>query len=439
VIALVIIILIGGAAALLYLYPNVGHKILRTPTATTTTRTSSSTTASISSNSTTSTSSSCTSACVLQLVRSGSGPLLTSPLTTPMSSTDFPGDGPCCSQPNDFSNEINYTDNGNLWILQGDLEPMGRAWAIANSSGLNLNYQTCPTSGNLSNCGPYAEFHAGEAFDDSAIYVDLGALPILPPGAKAAPLFGMAKDISFSPSLTTVPANATVFSVEVNLVQQNFNGCTNDTGSGCTYEDIAYDSAALGFDVGGNYDVASIAEVCGNGVSCASPSLQMSAYTSNGGASVVQTLRTVTNTTFSSQHKLTIATDRRTFIDFYVDNQLIYSSSTMPIEQSPATPGALELSMRTSVNNETEEATFSNVTVYGNSTIAAGGLSAGMTLVVTGPNGFAAAGNANSSGYAVVDVSADPADLVVSVTLNGNSIANYSSPVSAGAEFVITS
>jgi hypothetical protein len=357
-----------------------------------------------------------------------------------MPSTNFQGDGPCCSQPNDFSNEINYTDHGNLWILQGDLEPMGRAWALANSSGLTLNYQTCPTSGNLSNCGPHAEFHAGEAFDDSGIYADLGALPILPSGSKDTPSFAPNRYLSSTSSpLTLVPANATVFSIVVNLERQDFSGCTNDTGSGCTFEDIAYDSAALGFDVGGNYDVVSIAEVCGNGIPCSSPALQMSAYTSNGGASVVQVLKTITNPTFTSQHRLTIATDRRTFISFYVDNELIYSNSTIPIEQNPSASGALEISMHTSVNNQTEVATFSNATVYGSSTVTATGLSSGMTLVVNGPNGFTATGAANSSGIATVDVSPELSNLTVSVNLNGNLIANYSSPVSAGAEFALSS
>ncbi|MDH2900790.1 MAG: hypothetical protein PXY39_07435 [archaeon] len=436
VIALIIVILAGGALALLYLYPNIGRA---TGTTTTPTSSSSSTTTSSSSITTstnTTTTTNCTSSCSLQLVKSGSGPVLNSPMTTTMSSINFSGDGPCCSQPNDFANTINYTDNGNLWVVQGDLEP-GAAWASANSSGLTISYKACADQSNLTNCGPYAEFHAGEAYDDIAIYGDLGAVPALPPGQKASPLFGMNRGFSFSPALTTVPSSATVFSIEVNLAQQNFNGCTNDTGSGCTYEDFAYNSATFGFDVGGNYDVVSIAEVCG--ISCASPALQMSAYTSNGGASVVQVLKTLTNSTYSPQHKLTIATDRKTFIDFYVDNQLIYSSSTIPIEQNPTSSGALEFSMRTSMNNETEVATFSNLTAYSSSTISASGLSSGMTLVVLGPNGFAATGNANSSGIATVDVSAEPMNLTVSITLNGNTIASYTSSVSAGAEFELTS
>jgi hypothetical protein len=427
VIALIIVILVGGALALLYLYPNIGRGLVGT--------TNSSTSRSTTSNTTSATA--CTGSCILQLLKSGSGPVLSSPLTSSMSNKSFPGDGPCCSQPNDFSNEINYSDNGNLWILQGDINP-GAAWAVAGSSGLTIGYTPCSDMSNLSNCGPRAEFHAGESYDDSAIYGDLGALPILPPGSKDVPLFGLNRYFQFNPApLTTVPASATVFSIEVNLTRQDFSSCTNDTGSGCTYEDFATNIVSFGFDVGGNYDVVSIAEVCGS--SCSSPALQMTAYTSSGGASVDQVLKTLTNSTFTSQHKLTIATDRKSFIDFYVDNELIYSSTSMPIKQNPSFTGALEFSMRTSVNNETEIATFSNLTVYGSSTITASGLGPGDTLLVSGPNGFVATANANSSGIATADVSAEPSGLSVSVTSNGSTIASYNGSVSAGADFKLTS
>jgi hypothetical protein len=465
VIALIIVILVGGAVALLYLYPSLTHKTTTTPTTTTP---STSTSSATSTSSTSSSSTTCTSSCALQLLQSGSGPVLNSPMTTPMSKTSFMGDGPCCSSPPAYQDEINYTDNGNLWTLQGDLNPSDctpiaattGCWAMANSSGLTLEYQTCPNKGNLTLCGPWHEnWQDHEGSMDSSMYGDLGAVPVCSKGCdprgRGGTFFGPS-DASFTNQpLSSVPSDALVFSIEVSLPYHSYYpSCTENTvpipaGAGCTYEFVPgtmplttpspYDSATLGFDVGGNYDIVSVAEVCP--CTSSSNSLEMSAYTSNGGSSInLPTLNTTTIPNFTPTHKLTIVTDRKTFIAIYVDNNLLYYSTTLPIQQNPIDgSGVMEFSTRTNINNETDIVTYSNATVYSTSTITATGLSPGMTLVVHGPNGFVATGTANSTGIAAVEVAAEPENLTVSVQLNGNTVATYSGTVSAGAVFKLAS
>jgi hypothetical protein len=386
---------------------------------------------------------------MLQLLSAGAKPALNSTLTTPLAQTNFAGDGPCCSNPQRFGNEINYTDNGNLWTLQGDLEPMGGAWAAANSSGLTLNYQSCPTNSNLSSCGPHSErWRGNESSIDSSIYGDLGGIPVCPPSLCDFPRlgsgsFGLGLNSAFPgavPSITAVPSGAEVFSIVVDIPYHNyFSSCSPDnnlTGpaTGCTYEGSSpYDGATFGFDVEGNYDTVSVAEVCP--CNATSNSLQLAAYTSGGGASIIQDLNLTTiSYGFTPLHRITIATDRSTFLYMYVDNKLLYSSSKLPIPQNGPSTGALEFALRTSVNDvEPNVATFSDVTVYSTSTITVTGLSSGMSVGVSGPSGFNATASTNSTGDAVVNVSDQPTDLTISVSYNGNVIATYSSNVSAGA------
>jgi hypothetical protein len=368
----------------------------------------------------------CSVVCTLELVQQGQGPILFSPMSTFMPKTIFPNDGPCCGGPPGA--EINYTDNGNLWSLQGDIDVGGSqngAWASADTSGLTITYNTCiytyvstyNTFGYI--CGPHHESFPPQSEGplDSSIYGDLG----------------------------TISNSASVFSIKVNLPFHNFySSCQEDTqnnasdpfaplNDGCSYESGIgpYDSGTLAFDVGGNYDIVSVAEVCpctGNG-----NSLQISAYTSNGGVSVNKILNIETIPTFTSVHKLTVATDRRTFIDFYVDNTLVYSSSSLPIEQSPSYGAVIEFSTRTNINHEPDVVTFSNFTAYSNYTITGTKLPIGDTLEVKGPNGFMTNQTANSNGVAVVDVSAEPSNLLVSLISNGHTIATYRKPVEAGA------
>jgi len=236
--------------------------------------------------------------------------------------------------------------------------------------------------------------------------------------------------------LQELPANTTLYSIYAYIpFHDYYSTCNRDYGNGgfgCVYELYPSDSAALAVDVAGNYVVVSVAEICNS--PCTTNGLQMSAFTSQGGDSVVKTLAMQDNPVFSPLHKLTIATDRKTFIDFYVDNTLLYSNSTMPIDLS-GFGSAVELSQRTSINNETSSVTWSNFSAYPSSQLSVSGLSAGMNVVVNGTNGFNETVPANfSSGFAVANVSLQPTNLTISVQSNGTTIATFATSVSVGAE-----
>src|SRR5487761_1269071 len=210
------LIVVAAAIGLLFLTP-------RTNSYTTTTTNSSSSSSSNGNN--------CSTGCTLNLVQPRSQPVLTSPMITSMPQAIFPNDGPCCG--GQAGDEINYTDNGNLWALQGDIDVGGSpegAWASANNSGLSITYNTCiyayiseyETSGYV--CGPHHEYLQGEGPYDSSIYGDLGAIPVCPPSTcgnrplvlTASSYFG-SRNVYDSPSITPVPSSATVFSIDVNL------------------------------------------------------------------------------------------------------------------------------------------------------------------------------------------------------------------------------
>ncbi|MHB8567193.1 MAG: hypothetical protein ACYC7D_12500 [Nitrososphaerales archaeon] len=432
-VAIIIIILIGAVVGLFYFMPS----LINTPTSSTTTSPTSSTSStssttttsssvpttsfssSSSTRSTTGSSSSSTktrssetftktsvttrtntTSYALQLVNSGSGPVLVSPMNTMLGRTYLPYDGPCCTEPPVSGGAINYTDRGNNWVLQGDIEP-GTAWASANASGLTVSYDA-------SQGGPNHEFWGdNEAFNDASIYGDLDG----------------------------IPSNATVFSVDAYLPYHSYYAnCQQDLGngsSGCSYEVTPYDSAALALISSGKWVVVSFAEICNNNP-CTTNGLQMTAYTSAGGANILNMLAVMTEPTYSPLHKLTIATDKKTFIAFYVDNILVYSNSTMPIDLS-GQGSQIEISQRTSINNETSSVTWSNATAYAGSNISVSGLSRGMTVVVNGTGGFNVTAVPSSNGTAFVIVAIEPMDLVVSVELNGKLIATYRGSLEVGA------
>lgn len=419
--------------------------VLNITTTPSTTHNTTSTSTSTTSSSTTSSNS--TKNYSLELVNSGPGEVLISTMNSSLSKTSLRGDGPCCSGPPDYNNEVNYTDNGNLWVLQGDISP-GSAYAEANSSGLTLSFKTCANSANLTDCTPIHEFQRDhEAYNDPSIYGDLGAIPVLPPGSPSVSFPGrglsLASSSPSSSSLTTISPDATVFSITVNLQVQNFAGCQLDNGNGgpgCTYELAPVDSVSFGYDVGGNYDVVSIAEICVDSA-CSSTMMQMSAYTSNGGDSIANTLATVnTNSTFTPTHRLTIATDGKSYIYFYVDNYLLYHSNAIPIEQkSQGGGGALEFAMRTSVNNITEVATFGNVTAYRSPFVSITGLSNGMTAIINGTNGFNQTITVGSNGTVNFNVIESSINLVVSVKLDGKIIATYTQNLQIGSVLKLSS
>jgi hypothetical protein len=322
---------------------------------------------------------------------------------TYLGNTRFPGDGPCCSIPPVYSDIVTYTDNGNTWTWQGDLNP-GSAFASDNGSGFTITYST------MSGC-PHSERYGGnEAFDDCSFYGSVGS----------------------------TPANATLFSVDVYMPYYNYYSyCQQDTsagGSGCTYEIIPYNEAALGIDVGGNIVNVAFAEVCNS--PCTSNGMLMLAYTSQGGSSVLETLNQTTVNSYTPFHKLTIATDRSSYIDLYVDNTLVYSNHTMPIDLTGGSP-AIMLSERTSVNGETDIVTWSNVLAYSSPFITASGLPIGATLVVSGTSGWSSSQVANSNGTAIVNVAPNPSNLSVSVELDGKTLASYSGTVQTGSVFTL--
>ena len=317
---------------------------------------------------------------------------------TSMGQTYFPGDGPCCSIPPVYSDIVTYNDNGNVWTLQGDLNP-GSAYAFANNTGLTISYNTdagCPRQ----------EDHAGEGPTDCSFYGDLG----------------------------TTLSSGVVYSIEAYIPYYSFySTCQLDTGTnqGCTYESVPYDEAAFGIDVSGNLVNVGFAEVCNN--PCTSNALEMIAYTSQGGSSCEAPcpLASITQHVYTPLHRLTIVTDRKTFIDIYVDNTLLYSSSTMPIDLNGSAYG-LELSERTSINGETFDVTWSNAVVYSSDNISVSGLPSGSSLVVNGTNGFSSTQPADSNGNAEIIVAAAPNNLMVSVELDGKILATYNEPVQAG-------
>ncbi|MHB1907491.1 MAG: hypothetical protein ACYCQJ_01315 [Nitrososphaerales archaeon] len=394
IIVVIIILIAAGASLLIISEPRTSITFSTSSTTTTqkvrtTTQTPSTSTSTITTPTTTTTSS--TKSYSLEEMRPGSGPSESSPLTTSEGTVYFQGDGPCCSKPPVYSNAKTYNDNGNSWTLQGDYEP-GIAWFSANSTGLTISDQACDGS----SCGPRQEANAGEAFDDVSFYGDV-----------------------------SIPSNATLFSIEAYIPYHSYySSCTLDKGqSGCTYELLPYDAAALALDVSGNLIVVSFAEVCNN--PCSTNGLQMSAYTSGGGSSVNQVLNTIDNSTYTPLHTLTIATDRKSFIELYVDNILLYSSTTMPIDLSGG-GGSIEISERTSINGEVDSVTWSNFLAYSSSEIAVSGLSSGMTLVASGSNGFNETLSSFSNGVGIINVTTSPSNVSVSVELDGKVIASKS-------------
>jgi hypothetical protein len=416
VIIVAVVLLVGGAVGLLYLYPAISH-----PANTGGSNSSTGTTGSSSGN--TSTSHNYT----LQLVQSGSKALIASSLTTSVPLTQFKYDG----LGNDFGNNpsytYNYNDNGNLWLLQGDFEP-GAAYFNANSSGITLYDQGCSTpyyGQPVRECGPYFEWN-GNSHEENVS--------------------------ELSGATYGIPSDAQVFSIYVTLPYYNFNGCEyNLSSTGCSYEGYGPTISALwALDVGNagspnSYSVAlSLNEFCsqltGSFGTCVSTTNDLSvglgtaAFVNNSyDASLSKSLSVnVPSLPYTPNHKLTIATDLHSYFEVWVDNILEYSNTTSPI--AAGNNLALNFYQFDNVNNMTLGTTWKNVTVFANSRISVSGLSSGMTVLATGANGFNATATPNSSGTASLDVSNEPANLSIVAELNGHIVATYSGSVSAGAE-----
>jgi hypothetical protein len=300
------------------------------------------------------------------------------------------------------------------WVIEGDFEP-GQAWFSANKSGLTISDQTCydnPYTNALEDCGPYWEFNGDNREESvSSLYAFLYGIP--------------SEDILFS-IYAYIPYHS------------YYQSCVyNVSSTGCSYEGSGpYDSAFLGLIAYGpnlySRVVVGFAEVCNGTPPCKSNGLSLIAFTSGGGTDISKVLATSFQPNYTPLHKLTIATDRKSFIDMYVDNTLLYSNTAMPVDMN-GTSLALNFYQFTSINNETDSTTWSNVTAYKASSITVTGLASGMTVMVSGTNGFNVEAISSGSGVVVIDVSPEPLKLTVNVELNGRTIATYNGIVNAGA------
>ncbi|MGI0090734.1 MAG: hypothetical protein ACREBS_03405 [Nitrososphaerales archaeon] len=434
VVAIVIIILIGAAVALFYFVPGLNKTsstsnttssststtfstspiITSTSSTTTTSYSSTSASSSSSSSSTTSTTNTPTSY-ALQLLQSTPRPVLNSSLTTNVTQTFFRSDGlgGDCGSVQCYT--FNYTDNGNPWVVQGDFEP-GAAWLSANSSGFTMTDQACSSPGNpLKVCGPYWEWNGDKRVVNGVITGEENVSEL------SAALYG-------------VPSTADVFSIYLAMPKYDFSSCVLNTSStGCSFEGTGPSITGIwALDAGPNSVAVSLSQAKTGiyvGISTASflngqyqPSLSK-----NLNASVPFF------PTFSPNHKLTIATDRHSYFEVWVDNTLEYSSTKMPVDLSQSGI-ALNFYQFDNVNNMTLSTTWKNFTAYSSSFVTVVGLSPAMSIVVNGTNGFSGNANANSTGIAVVDVSDHPTDLQVSVELNGKIVVTYGTTVGAGAQ-----
>jgi hypothetical protein len=348
----------------------------------------------------------------LQALRLGSGPELSSPLTTPAPVTHFYEDGlggdcaPCYT--------YNYTDNGNHWIVQGDIAP-GSAYVSANSSGFTMLDQTCSGSGgNLSQkCGPYWEWNGDRRFVNGV-------------------LTGEENVSEISAALYSIPADANVFTIQLHLPQYNFSGCVyNVSSTGCSYEGGGPTIAGVWALDSSNSSVAvSLAE----GTSGLSVGVSTAAFVNGQYDAALSKNLPVAKPSlpYTPNHTLTIATDRHSYIRIWVDSILEYSNSTLPTPLG-GNGIAVNFYQFDSVDNMTLGTTWSNFYAYRSSNITVTGLQSGMSVYVNGTNGFNETVPANSSGTAVVDVSQHPYNLTVSIELNGKIIDTYGSTVGSGA------
>ena len=233
-----------------------------------------------------------------------------------------------------------------------------------------------------------------------------------------------------------MPSTAQVFSIYLFLPNYTgiFANCAyKSSSSGCSYE--GYAPAITGvwaLDVGSNSIAVSLSE----GTSGMSVGLSTAAFI-NGQyqASLSKNLKVNVPfiSTYTPLHKLTIATDRQSYVKVWLDNTLEYSNSTLPFDMSS---NALSVNFYQfdNVNNETLGTTWSNFTAYGNPTITVSGLSNGMTVIANSTDGAMQTATANSSGVAIVNVASNPTNLNVSVELNGKLIDTYSTKLNAGAQ-----
>ncbi len=294
-------------------------------------------------------------------------------------------------------------DNGFNWVISGDFEP-SVAYFFANSSGLTLVQET--------QNAPHHEWDGDHEENVSEL---------------SGVLYG-------------IPLNATTFSIDVVLPNYStiFANCPYDHAfSGCSYQ-------GQGPVISANWALNVFGQNFDNSIAVSVAEGKQGMTFGAGTASIVngkyvggKFLGGISVQNFTSHHTLTISTDRKSYLELYVDNYLIYRNTSLPISLN-GTGIALNFYQFTSVNNETMKTTWTNFTSYSSSSIFVGGLSPGMTVEVNGLYGFNSSVSVNSSsssnGVVVMDVAPSPNNLTVKVLLNGTRIAEYSGAISVGAK-----
>ena len=298
------------------------------------------------------------------------------------------------------------------WTFNGDFEP-GTAWFTAGKGGLNLSLNTCsPPDNHGTQCGPYWEWNG----QHEEFLVEL------------------------SGTVYNLPSNVDLFSINVTMPYYSFmSSCASNytNYNGCSYEGPygPTDSAILSLLSSTPNSAAavfvSVSEGAGfNGNNSLAIGVGTSMF-ANGEYVNGTTLYGATES-FTPTHTLTIATDRKTFIEMFVDGKEVYSSSTIPVLLNGSSIQA-GLQMNTNINNETLSTIWSNFVAYSSNTISVSGLQSGMQVVVSGSGGFSANGTPNANGVANVDVAKEPTGLLVSVEQDGKTIARANETVSVGA------
>lgn len=277
--------------------------------------------------------------------------------------------------------------------------------------------QTCSGPGNpLKVCGPYWEENGDKRFVNGQ-------------------LRGEENVSELSAALYGIPPTANVFSIYLTLPKYDFSSCVfNVSSTGCSYEGAGPSiTGILALDVGPNSVAVSLSEAqTGMYVGISTAAFVNGQYD----ASLSKNLspKVPFFSTYSPTHKLTIATDRHSYFEVWLDNTLEYSNATMPVDMNQSGL-AVNFYQFDNVDNMTLSTTWKNFTAYSSPFVTVTGLSPGMSILVNSTSGnYTALANANSSGVAVVDASNHPTSLLVSVQLNGKTIDAYGSSVGAGAD-----
>jgi hypothetical protein len=301
------------------------------------------------------------------------------------------------------------------WQITGDLGDLQPdvAWFSSNVSGLTLSDQTCSGSVNKLDCGPYEKVNQ----QHTANFTEIGA------------------------TLNDLPENLTTFSINVDIPSYTFfQSCAyNVSSTGCSYEGTgpmvvanfalatyrAVSSFTFAVNVAEVWNGSSIA--LATGWSAAQTLCSVNGCDTDGSYALNETV--IGN--FTGFHRLTIVTDRASYLEMFADDRLVYSNHNLESLLMDS-QFSVEFYQFTSVNNETSSTTWSNFVALGSPDISVSGLSQGMVATIKGPGGFTSSSSPNASGVAVLDASACPADLTVAVEENGEILAMYPETIDTG-------